>query len=311
MQKAIIPDYLLRHIPPTDRLKTFVHMTNYLNHFTVVRDENIGFGLQINNHTLNVEPSGPMINHAVTNDRSMQSFFRCLLMYKERPHKNYILSRNLVEILSEVKSDLKTNFLPRDFNAYMVMPGLKDPDGEEIEGFFVYLFDSPAGGIEFSVCYFIKNSIHIGHFNFLFEDDNKAIVEWVKQFPHYRNEPLPGYNGIVSFEGKNQSVDHLATILNAVVYVANSYDPLEEWENDFPTKDSRQTRKIKKKFTHLPYILVGEGVKRIRHQHTDSTVVRAHHRLQPCGPNRSKVKLIVVREHERHYQKDEENQCHP
>jgi len=33
----------------------------------------------------------------------------------------------------------------------------------------------------------------------------------------------------------------------------------------------------------------------------DSTVVQTHMRWQPCGPERSRVKLVWVKEHERHY----------
>ena len=54
-------------------------------------------------------------------------------------------------------------------------------------------------------------------------------------------------------------------------------------------------------YSHEPFVKIGEEVKRINASYTDSTMVRSHYRMQPCGPNLSKIKLVLVKEHERTY----------
>jgi hypothetical protein len=47
--------------------------------------------------------------------------------------------------------------------------------------------------------------------------------------------------------------------------------------------------------------LVGFGWLKPKLRHVDGCVVRSHYRWQPCGVGRSQVKLILVKEHERHF----------
>jgi len=98
-------------------------------------------------------------------------------------------------------------------------------------------------------------------------------------------------------------------ILKCVLYI-NSGDPDLRHLKPTPKPPADAKRKHHRRWARenecpVPVTLLGFGYKKPREFSKDTAFVNTHMRWQPYGPNRSKIKLIWVKEHERQLKKGE------
>jgi hypothetical protein len=99
----------------------------------------------------------------------------------------------------------------------------------------------------------------------------------------------------------NDHGGYVRTILTAMVYVLSGQPDLREHRNVIKKQSPTSQTPVKadKSLSPLPIKLVGYNWKKLPSYGTGVWNVRPFLRFQPCGPGRSEVKLILVREHER------------
>jgi len=91
-------------------------------------------------------------------------------------------------------------------------------------------------------------------------------------------------------------------ILKCVLYIHSGDPDLREFRPEpRPHNQKRLKRWRRENLCKIPLTLVGFDYKKPKEFSVGSTFVDTHLRWQPYGPQRSQVKLIWVRPHERHY----------
>jgi len=111
--------------------------------------------------------------------------------------------------------------------------------------------------------------------------------------------------------------ENVQRVMNCIIYINSQEPDLQKTVPDFNLTVKRKRELAEKgmglnEFA-LPIINVSWNYKKPTIYNMDSSFVETHPRWQPCGPNRSQVKLIWVKEHERHYKnvREEEQQAPP
>lgn len=233
--------------------------------------------------------------------------------------KSYYFPKPFTQALASMDRVLPVEYLPEKFIGYLHFAdgGISD-DGGEIEGAYVFLGNPDDLGIQmeaelgkrvFAVYYINKLQNKNG-----FWAIGKAV------FPVLREtitEIGAKGNNIDYIEGVKQNVPAEVTqarlalwraVVNAVLYI-HSEDPeiaVPRPRIDltrFQREEERRTKPAENLCT-IPLTLVTWDFHKTIYN-VDSTVVRTHLRWQRCGPELSRVKLIKIEEHERHYKKEE------
>jgi len=95
--------------------------------------------------------------------------------------------------------------------------------------------------------------------------------------------------------------EFLSFIVKALIYIESGEPDLRPEFKECSAKNPGSIRKFVK--DHCPYeiVRVGYSYNKERFYHKGTTQVVGHFRWQPCGHARSRVKLIWIDEHERHY----------
>jgi hypothetical protein len=102
----------------------------------------------------------------------------------------------------------------------------------------------------------------------------------------------------------------LIALVNTAIYVYSQdpeIDNLKPLKLYTPKELGRMTSDVKENLCTLPVHLVNWNYHTGKQYTTDKAFVHSHMRWQPCGPGRQELKLVWVKEHVRHYNKEERN----
>ena len=228
-------------------------------------------------------------------DSGMFNYMMSVALYQQKNGKNYVFTKELANILAKTKADIPLKYFPDQFSGYFEIPNLKDLDGCPFLGLFVNIYQ---GCIQFTGVIRDDGCFPLVYLQLKIDKTKtfKEIIEKSKGFVHKVDRTR---------EEKNLGPQYYSfyhVIGNALAFVCNSEYTLEEERNTFATKIGKLTAQ-KKIFTSLPYVVVGKGYHG-RTYHVDEAVVSGHYRWQPCGPERSKIKLIYINPHVRTFNKE-------
>lgn len=301
MQQLLAVDYLLGHQPKreTNFLFTIKHLAMVapmFERFVVEKDNSLDWGLTLINQTR----EGHAFKDVMGKDPSFAAAIGEVSVYlnSKSNRKNYLVSKNLAEVLQEVPPNIKASYLPEEMTAYFEIPNLFDEDGDEIAYLIVSVHT--VGNIKSIFAFYqVKNSDQIGHINFVFSDSSMKIKDAVESDTRHG---IRHYGPMGDNKGKSYSKvvsQWLLTLCNAIVYATGSDKEYKEEINTFAPQIKKQNIQ-KKIYSSQPFVRLGEDVRRvILNRGTRETTVRGHFRWQPYGPEREQVKLIFIDEHSR------------
>lgn len=193
--------------------------------------------------------------------------------------KNYVASKNLKIALENVSLDIPCSLLPEEKSVYIELPDFHTSDGDHIFCSWIYTSKNK-NNQRYLVC---TSNSEDGWPYFALVLDSKKTIEQVL-LEHIR---IP-----------KDKPDWRKTLLSALVYINNpSVDIIEKF-NEFESKKSK-LKAQKKIYTSKPFIPIGHDFEKLRLITGKNFGVRGHFRWQPCGENKSKVKLIFIKPHER------------
>jgi hypothetical protein len=229
--------------------------------------------------------------------------------------KNYRISKEFGEALSKTKLDISCKYIPKLNKCYNIQFHndvlLKSLFGEEditYKNCYVSIEDCSTDydklkGYHKRIMVILPVYLNGNEFystydfvNLVFKDDDQKVTEALV----YSAANLKG-RGITK-EGEGI----IKYITNLILYI-NSGDPdIRELKKPKIPKETKNPKKFQKKNRHRPLLDIIEVgfsyMKGITYQ-VSSTDVRGHFRWQPCGEERSQVKLIWVKEHTRSFDK--------
>lgn len=230
----------------------------------------------------------------------------------------YALSKDFTHALSKLSRNIPVDILPKRFFCYLSFPdGSLLHSGMSVSGAYVWLSrkdEMPFGTIEikdltpdsyYLVVALIAESQE--DFSTLSTRIDARNIDEI-----YENIPLLGNN-----EGKEIQTDNsdkldlenrrkmFRVIINSILYIS-SQDP--EIEKLRPIREYTHSQRSKLRKNNSKLNLCELPVRLLNWSYhgriytTDSSFVDTHLRWQRCGEKLSKVKLIWVKEHERHYE---------
>lgn len=242
-----------------------------------------------------------------------------MVMYKFHEHKpkKYVFSRPLVKALSRCNTDLECSLFdisPRSI--YIELPGLKDDcDDSEILGVILTIehYDN-ATWISY-LCITLGGSSSLGLGKAF---TNRRFMK-LKMCPDMTIEQIRRYaldkNMEKNVKHMNIPQDNIERlhqdykdgvtdrcVFNALAYILSNDENLKAEVNQFATKKSKREGQLKV-YTTSEFYPVGKDFQFVKLMTTENTWVDPFYRWQRCGPGWSKVKFILVKGHERTYQK--------
>jgi hypothetical protein len=267
-----------------------------------------------------------------TRDPVFGSHMRACKHFLGMSGKTYYLPKEFVEALSKIDRDIPIEYLPKRFAGYFhFAKGSMADDGGRIYGGYVYIipfkevnYKLDEGEVEpesvIGISYMnppheVKSTDEdqpgVYAYTMLIAPLTKEkIAEIADRLPQHDVNP-PGFiDPTSSEERKELRLAPLRAFINAVLYV-NSQDPELQNLRPLPSLSVRERKEHVAKMggnaneCTIPVTLLNWSYGQERRYGVDSTFVQKHMRWQPCGPEKSQVKLIWVREHERHYKKEE------
>jgi hypothetical protein len=318
MQTFILPDYLdgskVSKNENLNLLSKFCMITDYME---LVDDVLIKINYEPTDY-LNGIPVSSLVEF-INSDESLKVFLRAYKGYLESPN-NYIVGKNLIEAMFHTSLDIKVKYLPKDFKAFLDLKGLKDQDGELIQGVFVdirtiqekYCFTM--GMLAFNT---ELNSYTISHLNIPLEDTESTIEDIIlKQKEIYRiladedyqkiknGEEVPNLKAVEKVTEASFH-KHIQVIFNIILFIHNSVESCVKTTNVFADKKSKREGQ-EKVYTKKEFSLVGQNFVFPKEFSCGVVGVTGHFRWQPHGPARSLVKHIYIKPHVRNYDKIKE-----
>jgi len=324
MQSFLLPDYLDRSKKSKNGNMEALAMCCALSDYVRIKgNTEMVIEFPINKEPLvdgfNLKSLMPLISQ----DESMKVFLRTYKGYKEKPHKNYIIHKNLVKALSETKLDIKSKYLPKEFTAFIDLQGLVDNDGDEIKGVFVDITQEHGGMLYLGIVNYTEaiNNFPISHLNIPLDDEKRSIAEVIKDYDQVystiRPELLASLNTkdgkIENFDGFYKLIfqagyhNYIHAILNAILYIHNSPKLCIEQENNFSEKKSKMVAQ-KNIYTSKKFVVLGKDFSFPKEYSCGEVGVVGHFRWQPYGPNRELVKHIYINPHVRNYRSSNDSQ---
>jgi hypothetical protein len=250
--------------------------------------------------------------------------------FRDLNGKVYYVPKNFAAALAEIDRPLPVEYFPYLFCGWIQFGegGLSDEEGN-IEGGFVYI--GPAKhvalakeGIPYDpelrvlqISYTTtpeKADVVLGSIQKFSTDLRKETLdELCADLPNVdyfiKGKP-PTSEAPEEVQKKRNRV--IRALINAALYISSSEPELMKLR---PLEEMSHRQRSEYKKTHpvdnlctLPITLVNWQYEGLRQSHVDSSLVQTHMRWQPCGPQNSQVKLIWVKEHERHYKKEESHE---
>lgn len=303
MQENILPDYLDGSATTKNEyLKVFKSICRYIQYIKPISPTQMSFDFK---NCFNEEIAPEEMLSILDYDASLKVFLRSYYEYRTRPHHNYVFSKEIVNAFADTKLDIKGNYLPKDFTAFMDVRGLKDQDGDDIKGVFVRIDKEviTLGMLTLSSCN--KKSYSVSHFHILVPTGDQTVEDIICQLNYtevgtnLKNKSVSEITSILdsgaSLEISKEKAkyhNHIHVILNCILYVTHS-EGLKEELNSFSTKKSKREGEIKN-HTQKPYIFVGRDFKVPRVYSDEEINVRGHWRWQPHGPGWSLLKHIYI-----------------
>lgn len=112
-----------------------------------------------------------------------------------------------------------------------------------------------------------------------------------------------GVKVIPEYQESDVRLSWVKALAKCVLYIKSGEPDLVKEVFDFESKKPKNFQKKVKKQSPFTIVNVGYNYHK-QHFHTASTQVRTHPRWQPYGPQRSRIKLIWVKEHTRTYKSE-------
>lgn len=270
-------------------------------------------------------------------NENLRSFYLAAKIYKDKSGKNYYLPKDFSQALARVDRAIPVEYLPKEFVGYFQFAdeAFIDEDGP-VEGGFVYIGSAKSLGINPASVNPEMSCVLVSYINYtpsMEEVGPLSVCRFTFPLEQKRVDELADGVETVDYfdtgtEQKRVSADSASyrrrtaivrALINAVLYV-HSQDPEIMKLRPFHELTHSQRREHRKRFPvenlcNVPIQVLNWGY----HQKifsVDQTTVQTHLRWQPCGPNRSQVKLIWVKEHTRRYnvstpQRLDERNDHP
>lgn len=249
----------------------------------------------------NVRPDvRPVALQGIQSDDRIQKISTDIAIYNSKDSRNIIFNRDLSDTLSSLSVDVGVEAFPQ-INAYLEIPNLYDEDGDKIEFLFVHLLEE--GGLKILSMHGMTDSRHVlgGRYELIagskFSDamydtnsEGHVVGEYVNGVFQQRRTKSKGHD----LTDKNW----VRTVVNCLLYLSNPDENLKTQTNTFATK-KKKAETQKKIYTQKPFIRVGDDFQRTVLMKETEFGVRGHFRWQPCGPQRSQVKLTLVKPHKR------------
>jgi hypothetical protein len=215
-------------------------------------------------------------------------------IYRQGKTKNYIPSKPLLELFSKMTVDCPATAIPMDYRAYFELDGflgvgyalvdMSTFEGDRVVRISLSSQDRKSEGWYFGIT--VK--------------DGENIMESMNRisFHEYDAELFKNFETDISPTQKRR----VQTVLNLIIYTTN---PNEEFLDEFNKFNSshNKAQKEKLKYTSKGFTLLGYDAEFLRLIKVEKGFVAPFPRWQPCGPGRKQRKLIIVKAHERTYNK--------
>lgn len=252
-------------------------------------------------------------------DENIATFWLMSKLFKARSAPVYYLPKDFSVALSKIDRELPIEYLPKKFFGYIQLAekSISDDDGY-VDGGFVYI--GPAKDVAFTADDPDTTTIVVSYCNpndtpdlgpkvvsrFTAPLESKKVSDLI-DFSQGKDYEKDGVRS-VSKEDKEKRDVVVRTMINAVLYI-NSKDPeiMKLNPMEYMTKSQRKSHRDVCPVDNLctiPLKLLNWSYHDGRSYSVDSTTVETHMRWQPCGVNRSQVKLIWVKEHERNFSRN-------
>lgn len=266
-----------------------------------------------------------MCTMGANNEDVMREVMICERFKRYDDKKIYRVNPHFLKALSRMDVEIRRELLPQtEFSTYFSFPPgvLIDHDGDNIIGGYVHMEppttkcsqDLREHDIAFRCC-----AITMGKDSRLsfgpsltailglnFGQKFKAAMKSLEAYAKKDREFQPVHDRL------EYSVDGFIfrTLLNATMYI-HSMNPDVSHLRPVRELTSREQKEISRKGIDLnnspyPVILLSWNYESGVEYSKDSTIVSTHLRWQPYGPGWGQTKLIMVREHERHFKKQKE-----
>jgi hypothetical protein len=233
-------------------------------------------------------------------DQGTLNVIKVFSQYQKGGSKNYVATEGLTEVLKRTIGDLKMDYLPENFSAFLYAPGLNYGIAAVL-GAFVSIFNNKITIVGFNEK---KEKVKRENSHFAWDivikkERGKTLKDAFGDFENIVEDNARIL--IDECDDKDPNARLTIFFLQIVAFISNQGFELQEELNEFSTKRSKRDAE-KKLFTSLPYVVVGKDYHG-RKFSVDGTAVSGHFRWQPCGTQRSQVKLVFVKPHERVYKK--------
>lgn len=258
-----------------------------------------------------------------------EHFLFCWKFKQERPPVYYV-PKDFAEAISRVDRDIPVDLLPKRFFGYFAFAeGSVFDESEEIQGAYVYvgppeetsiklgLLETASTCLWVSYCCKARGAQDPAHFftglppldipavgRLLIELKPEKVAEMLKDLEV--KDYLLGQT--LNLDPKSARNVVYRTLINLVLYVHSVDADLIKTptHNHLSNRERSQRVQSGKPINEctVPLTLVSWNYQKPILYQVDSAVVNTHMRFQRCGPGLTQVKLIWVKEHVRHFQKD-------
>ena len=224
----------------------------------------------------------------------------CYKNFKKHNGKYYVLGKHLPKCLAKVSVDISPNLL-KDFVGYLEIPNLTNAQGDKI--LFAFVSIVTIGEYRHLIIATSDENLHTDSIRGVLKPD-VSIAEFLSKFKIVDEDgkvDIGNDTGIIkdvrNYENKEKP-SVLRTILNAVLFIQQPDADMVLHRNKFDKKRSKMITQ-KKIYSSLPIHFVGPNFGRLVLEGTKQYGVSGHFRWQPCGPERSQIKLTFVKPHTR------------
>ncbi len=239
--------------------------------------------------------------------------------FKKQNGNNYLVGNGFGSDLLRIDRKIPLEYLPNSFTGYFALPpGLIKFKNQPVTDVYAYYGnnlwnpDSENNeGKELRLAFFFGDIIkHVGladgsYIRFPMRAEKvKTIIGDATRYNCYSGGTKNQLDAIVVTTNEIARL-----VLNAILYI-HSEDPVTKrilpiLDPTLSVKKCRERKRAQQaegleNHCTIPIIFLNHNFHK-RTYSVDSTIVATHPRWQPCGPGFSKVKLIWVTEHERHY----------